>query len=255
MEPCYAEGGAALPRPRHARRRPDRAAGERALSRTRPSATSRASSTSRTTSRSTGLRPFHVPLGIMLNEKDRRASRCIRCETCDGFPCLVQAKADAQVCCVEPGAGPPERHAPHRARRSRASTPTRAGRRVTKVSVERERRAPRNTRPTSSSSPAARSTRRRCSCGRRTTGTRTASRTARDVVGRHYMGHVNSVLLAISRCPNPTVFQKTLGVNDFYFASKEWELPDGPHLLRRQARRRRALGGRAGDRARDSRSS
>ena len=48
-----------------------------------------------------------------------------------------------------------------------------------------------------------------------------------DVVGRHYMGHVNSVLLAISRCPNPTVFQKTLGVNDFYFASKEWGYPMG----------------------------
>ena len=29
-----------------------------------------------------------------------------------------------------------------------------------------------------------------------------------DVVGRHYMGHVNSVLMALSKCPNPTVFQK-----------------------------------------------
>src|SRR5206468_2438170 len=48
-----------------------------------------------------------------------------------------------------------------------------------------------------------------------------------DVVGRHYMGHVNSVLMAISKCPNPTVFQKTLGVNDFYFGSKEWEYPMG----------------------------
>ena len=36
-----------------------------------------------------------------------------------------------------------------------------------------------------------------------------------DVVGRHYMGHTNSVLMAVSKCPNPTVFQKTLSVNDF----------------------------------------
>jgi choline dehydrogenase-like flavoprotein len=50
---------------------------------------------------------------------------------------------------------------------------------------------------------------------------------ASDVVGRHYMGHVNSVLLAVSKCPNPTVFQKTLGLNDFYFASKDWEFPMG----------------------------
>jgi len=48
-----------------------------------------------------------------------------------------------------------------------------------------------------------------------------------DVVGRHYMGHINSVLMALSKCPNPTVFQKTLALNDFYFGSKEWEFPMG----------------------------
>jgi len=48
-----------------------------------------------------------------------------------------------------------------------------------------------------------------------------------DVVGRHYMGHVNSVLMAISKCPNPTVFQKTLALNDFYFGSSEWNFPLG----------------------------
>jgi len=47
------------------------------------------------------------------------------------------------------------------------------------------------------------------------------------VVGRHYMGHVNSVLMALSKCPNPTIFQKTLAVNDFYFGSKEWDFPMG----------------------------
>src|SRR6516162_2704280 len=48
-----------------------------------------------------------------------------------------------------------------------------------------------------------------------------------DVVGRHYMGHTNSVLMAISKCPNPTIFQKTLAVNDFYFGSKEFPYPMG----------------------------
>jgi choline dehydrogenase-like flavoprotein len=48
-----------------------------------------------------------------------------------------------------------------------------------------------------------------------------------DVVGRHYMGHTNSVLFAISRHPNPTTFQKTMALNDFYFASKEWDFPMG----------------------------
>lgn len=41
------------------------------------------------------------------------------------------------------------------------------------------------------------------------------------------MGHNNSVLFAISRHPNHTVFQKTMGVNDFYFCSKEWDYPMG----------------------------
>jgi choline dehydrogenase-like flavoprotein len=41
------------------------------------------------------------------------------------------------------------------------------------------------------------------------------------------MGHVNSVLMAISKCANPTIFQKTLSVNDFYLASREWEYPMG----------------------------
>jgi choline dehydrogenase-like flavoprotein len=38
---------------------------------------------------------------------------------------------------------------------------------------------------------------------------------------------VNSVLLAVSKCPNPTTFQKTLALNDFYFGSKEWDYPMG----------------------------
>jgi len=41
------------------------------------------------------------------------------------------------------------------------------------------------------------------------------------------MGHVNSVLMAISKCPNPTIFQKSLSLNDFYFGSNEWDYPMG----------------------------
>jgi hypothetical protein len=41
------------------------------------------------------------------------------------------------------------------------------------------------------------------------------------------MGHVNSVQIAISKTPNPTVFQKTLSINDFYFGSEDWPYPMG----------------------------
>ena len=46
-----------------------------------------------------------------------------------------------------------------------------------------------------------------------------------DVVGRHYMGHTNSIMFAISRHLNDTVFQKTLALNDFYFCGPDFPYP------------------------------
>ncbi len=46
-------------------------------------------------------------------------------------------------------------------------------------------------------------------------------------VGRNYMRHNNQAFMAISRRPNPTVFQKTLALSDFYFRSPDWEFPLG----------------------------
>jgi choline dehydrogenase-like flavoprotein len=34
-------------------------------------------------------------------------------------------------------------------------------------------------------------------------------------------------MMAISKCPNPTTFQKTLAINDFYFGSSDWPHPMG----------------------------
>ena len=49
-----------------------------------------------------GFYPFHLPVAIKLNEVDLTLSQCIRCDTCDGYPCLVHAKGDAEVDCVRP---------------------------------------------------------------------------------------------------------------------------------------------------------
>ncbi len=48
-----------------------------------------------------------------------------------------------------------------------------------------------------------------------------------DQVGRNYMRHNMSVLMAIMKEPNPTVFQKTLAVSDYYFGAPDWEYPLG----------------------------
>ena len=55
-----------------------------------------------------GLRPFHLPLGILLDQKPDGSglptpgSACIRCAAFDGFPCLTNGKADAQIVCIDP---------------------------------------------------------------------------------------------------------------------------------------------------------
>src|ERR1017187_1413080 len=49
-----------------------------------------------------GYHPSHAPCGILLDEANRPASQCIRCAWCDGYPCLVHAKSDAEVIAVRP---------------------------------------------------------------------------------------------------------------------------------------------------------
>src|SRR4029079_8230708 len=46
-------------------------------------------------------------------------------------------------------------------------------------------------------------------------------------LGRNYMFHNSQAVLALSREENPTVFQKTLGLNDFYFGAPDFEFPLG----------------------------
>ena len=56
-------------------------------------------------------------------------------------------------------------------------------------------------------------------------------------VGRNLMLHNNSSLIAISEVPNPTVFEKTLGINDFYYGDGDWDFPLGRDADARQERR------------------
>src|SRR3989441_9523108 len=172
-----------------------------------------------------GLSPFHVPLGIMLDEADPRTSACIRCATCDGHPCLVRAKSDAQVVCVDPALEHPNVRLVTGARVTRLQTSA-SGREVTRIVVERgvveEAYAADVVVVSAGAINSAALLLRSAS---RPHPHRLAN--GSGAVGRHYMGHVNSVLMALSKCPNPTIFQKTLALNDFYFGSPEWDFPMG----------------------------
>src|SRR6185295_18416406 len=48
-----------------------------------------------------------------------------------------------------------------------------------------------------------------------------------DQVGRNYMFHNSKAVVALSKELNPTVFQKTLGINDFYLGSDDYSWPIG----------------------------
>ncbi len=172
-----------------------------------------------------GLRPFHTPLGVMLDERVPQRSACIRCATCDGHPCLVNAKSDAQTVCVDPALEHPNVSLVTDAYVSRLET-DRPGRRVTKVHVERhgaQEVYSGDVVVVSAGAINSAALLLRSASDRHPRGLANGS----DMVGRHYMGHINSVLMAVSKCPNPTVFQKTLSVNDFYLGSAEWPHPMG----------------------------
>jgi choline dehydrogenase-like flavoprotein len=172
-----------------------------------------------------GLRPFHTPLGVMLDEKDSHASRCIRCNSCDGFPCLVGAKSDAQVCAVDPALEHANVTLMTDAYVERLATSP-SGREISKVMIKSHGAREEVSADIVVSSCGAINSAAlllRSANERHPNGLANGS----DVVGRHYMGHVNSVLMALSKCPNPTIFQKSLSVNDFYFGTPGWNYPMG----------------------------
>ena len=167
-----------------------------------------------------GHKPFHVPLGIMLNEQNRRESPCIRCSTCDGHPCLIYAKSDAQVICVDPALKYPNVELITNAQVMKLQTSA-SGRDVTHVNFTREgvpEEYSADLVVVSCGAINSAALLLRSANGRHPNGLANGS----DVVGRHYMGHVNSVVMAISPERNDSVFQKTLALNDFYFANETW---------------------------------
>jgi choline dehydrogenase-like flavoprotein len=175
--------------------------------------------------RRAGFRPSYAPCGIFLDEADRSRSHCLRCSTCDGFPCLVHAKADAEVIGVRPALAQPNVTLLTNAQVMRLETSA-SGREVTGVVVEQG-----GSRQTYSASVvvvaagAANSARLLLMSAndRHPRGLANGS----DQVGRNYMFHNALALVALSRRENPTVFQKTLTINDFYHGAPDYRFPLG----------------------------
>ena len=179
--------------------------------------------------RHAGLHPFHLPLGILLDEKHGKAtptSICIRCDAFDGFPCPLNGKADAQVLCVDPAlAAYPNLTLLTGACVDTLQTDAR-GATVTGVHVRRGGATEVYSADLVVAACGALSTALlllRSACASHPAGLANSS----GQVGRNYMRHNQSVLMALMREPNDTVFQKTLAVSDFYFGADDYPFPLG----------------------------
>ncbi len=172
-----------------------------------------------------GYQPFHAPCGIRLNEVDPPQSTCIRCATCDGFPCLVHAKSDAEVLGVRPALEHTNVTLLTNSRVTRLETDD-GGTTVTGVVVERGGEEERFAADVIVVACGAANTAKlllQSANERHPNGLANGS----DQVGRNYMFHDSTAVLALSREENTTAYQKTLGLNDFYFGSDDFEYPLG----------------------------
>jgi choline dehydrogenase-like flavoprotein len=177
-----------------------------------------------------GLQPFHLPIGVDLQEARSngaaRTSACIRCDRVDGFPCLLDAKSDSQVICVDPVL-------------SRDNVTLVTGAQVQRLETDASGHTVTGVVATLDDGSVATFTGDIVvvACGAvnsavlllksRSDQHPDGLANSSGVVGRHYMRHNNVALMAVSLEPNPTRFQKTLAMNDWYLGSEDWEFPLG----------------------------
>ena len=172
-----------------------------------------------------GYHPFHAPCGVRRDEANPAYSICVKCGFCDGFPCPLHAKSDAEVLGVRPALTNPNVTLLTNAEALRLDTDA-AGTTVTEVVVDHE-----GERVTFTADVVV------VACGAANTAKLLLASAndqhpnglanGSDQVGRNYMFHNSKAVLALSHEPNPTVFQKTLGVNDFYLGHGDFDFPMG----------------------------
>ena len=173
--------------------------------------------------RAQGLRPFHLPLGVLGPGDD---GGCVLCNTCNSFPCRLGAKSDAEVCAVTPAAAFPNVTLWTGALARRLMTNA-AGTRVEAVEIERAGAVVRVEAPTIVLSCGAVNSAAlllRSATDRHPRGLANSS----DLVGRRYMAHLATMMQGFHPFRrNDTMFQKTVALNDFYFEGPETPFPLG----------------------------
>jgi choline dehydrogenase-like flavoprotein len=172
-----------------------------------------------------GLRPFYLPMAIKINEAQQFLSECIRCETCDGHPCLIHAKADAEVIGILPAMQHPSVTLLTEAEVVRLHTSV-TGREITGVEtkVAGEMQLFRGDIVVVAGGAINSAVLLlRSSNAQHPHGLANSS----GQVGRNFMKHNCGAVIGITEQENSTVFQKTLGINDFYWGEADFPYPMG----------------------------
>ena len=175
--------------------------------------------------RSAGLHPFHAPTGVALDEANPAFSACVRCNRCDGFPCLVQAKGDAEVMGVRPALDHDNVFLLTDAEVLRLNTDE-SGREVTDVVVNHLGQERRFKGDIVVVSAGAANSARLLLMSANDAHPRGLANSS-DQVGRNYMYHNCKAVVALAHEPNTTVFQKQLlcmtGISETTTSTSRWE--------------------------------
>ena len=197
--------------------------------------------------RELGIRTFPIPLGLKRNEANPLGSKCVRCDTCDGYPCLVHAKSDADINCIREIMTLPNVTLMTNSRVTRLLTNP-SGTEVTQVEVIHsgpgkpyggERSSAEHTPPSTQGRTVTYSADLFCVCAGAINSAVILLASANDKhprglanssdqVGRNFMYHQADALLAVSTERNEDSYTKTWGTNEFYLKDSD---PDYPFPL------------------------
>ena len=169
--------------------------------------------------RAQGLRPFPIPSSV----QDHAGGACVRCNTCDGFPCRLGAKGDAETCLIDPVL----QHG-NVALRTEALVvrllADASGRRIEAAELADGTQVRGNLFVLAAGAVNSAAILLCSVHAKHPSGLANSS----GMVGRHYMNHNCTAVIAVRPFrANRESFQKTLALNDFYLGDGEGGPPLG----------------------------
>jgi len=191
--------------------------------------------------RKLGIHTFPIPLGLKRDESSPLESKCVRCDTCDGYPCLIHAKSDADINCIRQILHLPNVTLMTNSRVTRLMT-NENGTAVTAVEVIHSGSRAQSSGSSDFTPPSTYGKTVRyfgdlfCLCAGAVNSAVILLASANDKhlnglanssdqVGRNFMFHQADALLAISTDRNEDSYTKTWGTNDFYLKDIDASYP------------------------------